>query len=548
MRYARNFVLRLSINYILLTILLALRGISRDRQLFGVWIVAFVFTILTVTIRRLLLTLALPLIIMTGGLFIFVVDGIVLVLTGAMTRLNVANFWWALAGVLVMSNTNIWVERAFRAIGWFREEDEDGVENILTARTPSWWLQLVLFAILLFGVVFSGAMAGQLFLLISMATQSILVMTVAACAAFVLLVAGVSWLVAEGLVLDRRARFSLAVAVVAILGIVLPVSGLIFNPAPIAALGSPQPRPETQYWDLSTGSHIAYSYFPAEGGRPRRNPIVFLHGGPGWAVLDTDIEFFKQFTQEGFDVYLYDQVGTGLSGRLSQIGEYTVWRNVEDLEAIRETIQADRLILIAHEAGCGIAARYMVDHRDRVERVVFYSPSPLWENQQFAVAQVRTAAFPARPYTLQDIRPAIAMAIAVDSPRTAQAYIPQSEMTAWFDRIVDERMMVCVGEENLAPTPQSPGYNGYAQVVGEVTADEPPDPRPGLRQLLIPTILLRGECDPIDASVVQQYQDAVAFLRVYEFPNAGSIIHLSDPEGVKAVILAFLNREDVPRS
>ena len=461
-----------------------------------------------------------------------------------MTRLNVANFWWALAGVLVMSNTNIWVERAFRAIGWFREEDEDGVENILTARTPSWWLQLVLFAILFFGVIFSAAMAGQLFLLISMATQSVLVMTIAACAAFVLLVAGVSWLVAEGLALDRRARFSLAVALMAILGIVLPAWGLILNPAPLTATEAPQPRPGTQYWDLSTGSHIAYSYFPAEGGRPRRNPIVFLHGGRAGP--------FSTPTSHSYSSRRRGSTSTCTIGRDRAIGPAVADWGVHDLaqrggfEAIRETIQADRLILIAHEAGCGsqraiwsttgiASSAWSSTHPARCGR----TSSSRWRR----CVQQRSRPGPIRSRTYA---PPSRWPSRSTAPGPPRPIYPESD-TAWFDQIVDERMMVCVGQENLAPNPQSPGYNGYAQVVGEVTADEPPDPRPGMRQLLIPTILMRGGCDPIDASVVRQYQDAVAFLQVYEFPNAGGIIHLSDPEGVKAIILAFLDREGAPR-
>jgi proline iminopeptidase len=263
--------------------------------------------------------------------------------------------------------------------------------------------------------------------------------------------------------------------------------------------GEPTPRPETRFWSLRTGSHIAYSAFAAEAGDVQRNPVVFLHGGPGRAVLDEDIAFFGTFTEEGFDVYLYDQVGSGLSSRLEDIEAYTVERHVRDLEAIRETIRADRLILIAHHAGAEIAARYMTRHRDRVERVVFYSPTPLWDDRSFAVEQTRTAAFPSEPLTLQDLRPSIALAIAVHSPRTAQRYLSQHEITAWSDRRIDERIMVCPGDADLAPQPRAPGFNRYAEVVGRVTADSPPDPRPALRQVLIPTVLLRGDCDPIDA-------------------------------------------------
>ena len=115
MRQARNFVTRLSINYIVLSILLVLVGWGiKDRQLFGTWVAALVFTLLTVTLRRFLLALSLSLIIMTMGLFIFVIDGAILALTAALTSLRVTSVWWVVVGVLVMSIANIWIEKTFK--------------------------------------------------------------------------------------------------------------------------------------------------------------------------------------------------------------------------------------------------------------------------------------------------------------------------------------------------------------------------------------------------------------------------------------------------
>lgn len=97
---------------------------------------------------------------------------------------------------------------------------------------------------------------------------------------------------------------------------------------------NPVPRTNTQYWELSTGSHIAYSvYEPPVGVPVKPEPIVFVHGGPGLRTFDTDHAFYSQFTQDGFRVYLFDQVGSGLSGQLPHGHDYTVERFVADLEA-----------------------------------------------------------------------------------------------------------------------------------------------------------------------------------------------------------------------
>ncbi len=533
--------MRLSIHYLLLSLLLLLGGISRDQQLFGVWIVAIVFTLMTVTVRRILLILSLPLIIMTGGLFIFIIDGIVLMLTAAVTRLNVSSFWWALLGVLVMSNTNIWIERGLRLVGWSRH-DGGSQPNVVTRRSPSWWLRLIFLGFWLFGVAFSFAMATQVFLAASNLTSHMLTLASIASLAFALLVLGISWLVAEGLALDRRAQFSLTAAVLATIGLAIPTSTAILTFSPPQAVPLPEPRPDTRFWDLPTGSRIAYGHFPAVGDDTHRNPIIFIHDF-GRAVLYTDIAFFRRFNDAGYDVYLYDQVGCGLSGRLPDIGEYTVIRHVEDLEAIRETVMADRFILIGHAGGAEIAARYMIRHRDRVERVVFYGPTPLWQDEHFVRDETRTAASPGGNLSSSQIPPVVALAIAAQSPRAAQAYVSQAEMMAWAHGTLDEGAMVCLGDRDLAPQPESPGYNPYARVIGEVTANRSNDPRPALSELLIPTILVRGECDPVDRDVVRQYQNAIPYLQVFDLPGAGSMAHISHPEEVAEIILTFLRTE-----
>jgi proline iminopeptidase len=557
MRQIRNFVMRLSIDYVVLSILLVLAGWGiKQRQLFGVWIAALVYTLLTVTVRRFLLALSLSLIVMTGGLFIFVVDGVILALTAALTGLNVVSAWWIVWGVLVMSVANVWVEKAFRAIGWLRLDNQADAEpevNVLTARSTSWWRRLVLIAILLGGIVFSAAMAAQVFLAVGQLTRNMAAIAAAAGVAFAFFVYGIAWLVAEGLALDRRAVFATLVALPATALVVVPVTVQLFAAVPDLPDASPEPRAGTAYWELPTGSRIAYSAFPARGGT-ERNPIVYLHGGLGWAVLDTDIAFFRRFADSGsasglgFDVYLYDMVGTGLSDRLEDVREYTLARHVRDLEAIRETIGADRLILVAHAEGAEVAIRYMIAHRDRVERVVFYSPTPMWDDQRYLESSLRTAAGLMPSDAVPGLRQTVALALGLYSPRTAAAYVSQDEMTSWADRYTDEGAMVCAEDRGLAPDPRSPGYNPYVGLMGDITDDVKPDPRKALREVFVPTILIRGECDPVHWGVVQQYWEAVPNLYVYYVEDAGSMLHLSQPERVHALLRAFLNEEPMPQT
>ncbi|WFR70960.1 alpha/beta fold hydrolase [Prescottella defluvii] len=65
--------------------------------------------------------------------------------------------------------------------------------------------------------------------------------------------------------------------------------------------------------------------------------MIVLHGGPGTPGEGIP-SGGDELADAGFDVYAYDQVGAGRSSRLTDVRGYTVERQVEDLEDIRETL------------------------------------------------------------------------------------------------------------------------------------------------------------------------------------------------------------------
>lgn len=102
----------------------------------------------------------------------------------------------------------------------------------------------------------------------------------------------------------------------------------------------------SRFWQLSTGSCIGYTYISATSKETQAYPIIYLHGGPGGAISKRVIDDLKPLSDDGFDVYFYDQVGSGASSRLCEISEYTVQRHVDDLHEIITKIHSGKVILI----------------------------------------------------------------------------------------------------------------------------------------------------------------------------------------------------------
>ncbi|MBN1564766.1 MAG: phage holin family protein [Anaerolineae bacterium] len=102
----RNFILRLFINAFTLTIVaMLLPGIHfGDNSIGTLVIVALIFGLANAVLKPIILILSCSLILLTFGLWILVVNGLILIITAELagSRFQVDTIWWAiLAGVIV---------------------------------------------------------------------------------------------------------------------------------------------------------------------------------------------------------------------------------------------------------------------------------------------------------------------------------------------------------------------------------------------------------------------------------------------------------------
>lgn len=149
--------------------------------------------------------------------------------------------------------------------------------------------------------------------------------------------------------------------------------------------------------------------------------------------------YYGALAAQGIDVYLYDQVGSGYSARLTDPWDYTVDRHVADLEAIRQRIGAERVMLLGDSWGATLVANYMAVHGEHVARVIFTSPGAIsradWPESLTPASRIsadeqrRSAALFEHPrfrlwrLLLRDVK-------------AAYRFIPEAELDGFTDRIV----------------------------------------------------------------------------------------------------------------
>ena len=303
-----------------------------------------------------------------------------------------------------------------------------------------------------------------------------------------------------------------------------------------------------RYWDLPTGSRLAYVHLPAAGTR-RPTPVIVLHGGPGVADLAGDTRYFRPLTNDGFDVYVYDQVGSGHSGRLTDPTHYTLDRDVADLEAIRRTIGARTVSLVGNSYGALLAAAYMARYGSQVSRAVFASPTDLDPKQFGASTFNRLSNSQLRGLFGRLIRPRTLLdyTLLQVNPRAAHNFAGDAEMDARFDKIYRQSAPALhCKKASLGTVPTGLGFyaNAFPQ---SAAAKRHGDFRPALRRVAAPALVIKGSCDYVSWSSGVGYVRALPHATLEYVHNAGNDLYHDQPATVLGLIRAFLGGRQLPQ-
>ena len=175
-------------------------------------------------------------------------------------------------------------------------------------------------------------------------------------------------------VLDRSRSPMRRFLVVLVVATGLSLFWAVPSPAPAAVDGPDGQVQGVTDLPLPDGTHLAVHLSRAE--HPTAPPLIIVHGGPGVADMTDDVPAFAPLATHR-DVYVYDRIGTGASSRLDDPTGYTTERDVSDLEALRASIGADRVVLHGHSWGARIVTAYAQEHPNRVAALVLSAPGDL---------------------------------------------------------------------------------------------------------------------------------------------------------------------------
>lgn len=273
--------------------------------------------------------------------------------------------------------------------------------------------------------------------------------------------------------------------------------------------------------------------------------IVVLHGGPGGNFLN--LRPLERLAPQ-FRVVFYDQRGTGASDRLDvdpqqpdTLAALSLTNNVEDLEALRQRLGKDRVIVMGHSWGGSLAVFYAAAYPEHVEKLIVYSGGP-----EDAALQDQKNAAQFERFTDDDKSLMKARVGALQE--AAERGASQDELDRLFFDVAQvvfpslscERSSAAPTHEGRAGFWANQGVNDY------VTSFDRASFSLKLKAVAAPALLTWGRCEPSPQERLTVLLDHLPNARLVIFENSGHYAMEEEPELFWGTLLAFLNDAPLP--
>ncbi len=307
-----------------------------------------------------------------------------------------------------------------------------------------------------------------------------------------------------------------------------------------------QGRKSTKFWDLSTGSRVAYTLI--SGKEPKKNhPIIYLHGGPGGPIYNSNITSLSALAADGYDIYLYDQIGGGHSNRLDNISEYTVDRHKSDLTEIVNIIGAEKIIIIGQSWGAMLANLFVVENPEKVERIIFTGPGPILPIKK-ELANISS------PDSLNLREPLYSNRQGNEKARNIRSMLTQKCATMFGYKLASDKeaddfatyLNTELNKSTLSDTLMTRKVEGgagyYAQIMTVKSFKDVKDQRLKIKNLNIPVLIMKGQYDNQKWGYTQEYLELYSNSKLVVIPNAGHAIAVEKPDQYIKTIRDFINQ------
>lgn len=291
-------------------------------------------------------------------------------------------------------------------------------------------------------------------------------------------------------------------------------------------------------------SHTDGKYYLVNGAKlwtvsfGKGDPLFFIAGGPGGTHYG--LRSFDSLSTTNTLVY-YDGVGRGKSDTAKSINDYTLERDIDDLEGLRKAMGFERISILGHSYGGLVAQGYAIKYSNKVKHLIIansFHSFVMWQaNDDNSNHEIKTN-YPEVWSELMKVREQ--GAISSDAiHQEIYGRVPYGFLYAYNP----DKFKARGGK----PYPNSFNARLYYQMVGKdgdfiVGSDVGNfDFRKQLKDLKMPILIIGGRYDRVAVpSMMIKYKDYCPQAKYVMFENSGHNPQVEQPSEEFALIREFL--------
>src|SRR5215468_8472252 len=258
-------------------------------------------------------------------------------------------------------------------------------------------------------------------------------------------------------------------------------------------------------------------------------PLIIANGGPGFdhtyehAAVPGTTSAWETLARSRRVVF-YDQRGNGRSGALKPGQPCGLAEQIEDLEAVRAHLGADKIDLLGHSWGGYLVMAYAARHPDRIRHLVTVdSAAPKWGDTVFLFKDI----FPEG----QERADGFAFADALGDKAASDAGLREYFMWLFYST---EKRDAFIAQVNAAV---------FSKPINESVEHDVQrfDLNPELRKFKFPTLVITGRYDiNVAPSVAYKIHKAIPGSQFVVLEKSGHLPFYEEPEGFVRAVEAFL--------
>ncbi len=271
-------------------------------------------------------------------------------------------------------------------------------------------------------------------------------------------------------------------------------------------------------------------------------PLMIVHGGPG-ATHDYFLPYLLPLAKHNRLIFI-DERGSGKSGIVDDVKQYTVENMVEDVEAVRQALGLGKISLLGHSYGGVLAQAYALKYQNNLTHLILCSTFPSTKQMNDVFVKIKENMAPELRERINKMEKEGLFGHGL--PYEQNRYTDEYKIAAW-----GEGYFPYIYQRNPDPSydPTTDGFawtlyremwgsNGEYIIDGNLKSVEYVDK---LNTIKVPTLINCGDHDECAPWLSKEMHEKIEGSKLVIFPQSGHMTFVDQPDLFIKTIEDFLH-------